>query len=139
MLLWIFRIVVTLIGIVSLGYLRRVFISGRALQYRGREYGFRLSNHLDATKRVWQLTLITIAVIELFALGLPQIHEHVWIFWIHLCFFAGPFLVLFLVLRHWLTGRRYPVWHFRFVYPCLFLGAVADILGVYMAFLVPAH
>jgi hypothetical protein len=139
MLLWLFRLTIVVLAIFSFCYFFRVFHTGKKLRQRGIGAGQRLTNHKRVVLRVFQVTLITVLVVEFFALFLPQIHRHVWIYPIHLWGFAVPFSLLFLLLWSWANGEDYPKLHRILVLPCLFFGMIASVLGVYMAFLVPRH
>src|SRR5665213_2193264 len=99
-MIWLFRVVVCLIGTIFLCYLQRVFVTGRALRYGGSQYGFRLTSHRRVVNRVLFTTFVMIVAIVVFSFFLPPFDRSSILFQVHLKAFALPFLFLFLVIRN---------------------------------------
>jgi hypothetical protein len=81
------------------------------------------------------VTLLGVVVVLVFALVLPQMHDHPWIYWIHIHWFAPEFLILLTVVVVWINGKRFPRLHPYIASVVSILALGTNAIGFYMAWI----
>ena len=138
MFLATFKIMIYVLVVSSFIFIADTVVSGIAIRKSVSRYRQdHLGNHMHSVKFIGFATLVTIALVLMFKMFLPELAHHPPIFTTHLRIFAVPFVLVGLLTAFFRNGNQTKKYHRYFGYSVVVLGIGTNILGAYMAHLLP--
>ena len=134
-----FKAIIYVLVVISLYYTVQIGRLGRAMtrSRRGLEFNDQFTRHRLKVNKLMLTTAATVAVVLGFAVVLPDLQNRPGIFLVHLRLFAVPFAVMLPLVAFGINGKRFRKAHRFFGWPVLGLSVGTNILGAYMALLLP--